>query len=149
MNYEIHFSIFKTKKIYENAISYYYSVLYRKFNIDIIAITLDAIAPLLDIRLSGGASPNNGAVELHIGGSWFPVCGDIWDINAGSVACRHLGYPAALNVSGGDRKLFSKEKLWVTVLRCGNESSLNHCYKQSISRSKCGKVANVRCETGQ
>ena len=86
-------------------------------------------------------------MKLYSGGKWFALCGDVWDINAGSVACRQLGYPVAKNVSGSGEGLVAKEKLWTAVSCNGNESSLNRCHKQSLS--KCGQKASVNCEPGQ
>ena len=101
------------------------------------------------IRLSGGKQPSIGAVELHSEGRWSPVCGDSWNIESGSVACRHLGYPAALNVSGIEKKVFSDVQKWTKVVCGGNESSLNRCHKQNIPYSKCGKLAKVSCKPGE
>ena len=101
------------------------------------------------IRLSGGKQPSVGAVELHNDGHWSPVCGDSWDIESGSVACRHLGYPAALNVSGIDKKVFLDVQKWTKVVCGGNESSLNRCHKQNVPNSKCEKLAKVSCKPGE
>ena len=102
-----------------------------------------------DIRLSGGKQPSIGAVELYSEGRWSPVCGDSWDIKSGSVACRRLGYPAALNVNRIDKKVFSDVQKWTKVVCSGNESSLNRCHKENIPYSKCEKLAKVSCEPGE
>ena len=44
-----------------------------------------------DIRLVGGASSNEGTVQLCLLSEWGTVCDDEWDNGDAAVVCRKLG----------------------------------------------------------
>ena len=50
------------------------------------------------IKLIGGGSEELG--NVYVDGK--PVCDDNWNINAGKVACRQLGYKGVLEIKSGE-----------------------------------------------
>lgn len=45
-----------------------------------------------DVRLMGGASDNEGRVEVCYGRTWGTVCDNGWSHHDGNIVCRQLGY---------------------------------------------------------
>ena len=48
-----------------------------------------------DVRLAGGASDQEGRVEVCIDNTWGSVCDNLWDNSDAGVVCFQLGYSRA------------------------------------------------------
>ena len=45
-----------------------------------------------EIRLEGGYSPEEGRVEVCVGGDWGTVCDDNWSTEDVNIVCSQLGF---------------------------------------------------------
>jgi hypothetical protein len=84
------------------------------------------------MRLAGGATPNEGRIEIYHAGLWGTVCDDTFDINDATVVCRSLGYQGAVIARspqlGGVNYPFGTGFIWVDDTSCsGTEKSLYDC----------------------
>ena len=75
-----------------------------------------------DVRLSGGATPNAGHVEVKYVDTWSGVCYERyasdtspWSFVNAEVVCKELGYPGALFARRGDRRT---RRSWMTGYKC-------------------------------
>ena len=80
-----------------------------------------------DVRLVGGATLQEGTVEVHHEGAWGTVCDDRFTSDDASVVCRQLGY------TGGEahrRAAFGEgtKTIWMDDVQCaGSETRLADC----------------------
>ncbi|XP_017656463.1 macrophage scavenger receptor types I and II isoform X1 [Nannospalax galili] len=84
--------------------------------------------PLKAVRLVGGSGPHEGRVEIFHEGQWGTVCDDRWEIRAGQVVCRSLGYQGVQTVH--KRAYFGQGTgpVWLNEVFCfGRESSIEEC----------------------
>ena len=63
-----------------------------------------------DIRLVGGATPNEGRLEVCFVNHWGTVCDDDFGSTEASLVCRLLGYP--------EEGLFKAEKNYYIFMQC-------------------------------
>lgn len=102
------------------------------------------------IRLSGGASPDEGRVEVWNDGTWGTICDDFWDLRDGNVVCRILGYTRAKTVTCCN-SFHSNDQLDMKLdnVKCtGLESSIFSCKHEGWGVHDCtqGKEeAGVMC----
>ncbi|XP_071484834.1 uncharacterized protein [Diadema antillarum] len=108
------------------------------------------------VRLAGGASDNEGRVEIFCDGQWGTVCDGYWDMKEANVVCRQLGYTSALSVFHNAHFGQGSGPIWLdtwTYCRTGREKSLLECYRwpwgcyPSRWTSSCGHSndVGVRC----
>ena len=55
-------------------------------------------AMTLMLRLVDGNTPDDGRVEICIGGFWGSVCDGRWDARDATVVCRQLGYNQSISL---------------------------------------------------
>ncbi len=99
-----------------------------------------------ELRLTEGAAPNEGRVNIFHEGIWRPVCSDRWDLADAHVACRQLGYRGASEARTriGD----SPHVYWLDEVACvGDEARLDACPANDWGDENCnsGEGAGVRC----
>ena len=49
------------------------------------------------VRLMDGPNAYTGRVEVYVNNTWGVVCDDRWNLYAGNVVCRQLGFSKALS----------------------------------------------------
>ena len=110
------------------------------------ALKLCSSAPI--VRLADGGAPNQGRVEINVGGVWGTVCDDSWDINDAQVVCRMLNLSAATAAPHSAEFGEGRGRIWLDDLQCtGNESSLLNCSHYGLGNHDCGhgEDASVVC----
>ena len=81
------------------------------------------------VRLTGSNSSVAGTIEVMYYGVWGGVLGyGYFDINAGHVVCRQLGYHSADEIFQYEFFGRLKGPLWIWRIHCnGNESNISDC----------------------
>nr|XP_034376205.1 macrophage scavenger receptor types I and II isoform X2 [Arvicanthis niloticus] len=83
---------------------------------------------LKTVRLVDGSGPHEGRVEIFHQGQWGTICDDRWDIRAGQVVCRSLGYQDVLAVHKRAHFGQGTGPIWLNEVMCfGRESSIENC----------------------
>lgn len=105
-----------------------------------------------DLRLVGGATYQEGRVEIYYNGEWGTVCDDSWDQEDAIVVCRQLRFGTdATAVSGGRGFPEGEGQIWLDDVQCtGWEDRLDHCLTRGWGVNDCnhGEDAGVRCAEG-
>ncbi|XP_022100561.1 deleted in malignant brain tumors 1 protein-like [Acanthaster planci] len=102
----------------------------------------------VSIRLVGGASSNEGRVEVYYQGQWGTVCDDGWDIDDANVVCRMLDLPAASHAWDDAHFGQGSGRIALDDVSCyGHESSLAQCSHQAWFSHDCdhSEDAGVTC----
>ena len=102
----------------------------------------------LDLTLADGGSNMSGRVKVMYAGRWGTVCNHNWDINAGNVVCRQLGYRRAEAVRGFSRR---SGQIFLDNVQCtGSEPSLSFCRHLGWGAHDCthDDDAGVVCTNG-
>ena len=110
-----------------------------------------------ELRLVGGATANEGRLEILLDGQWGTVCDDYWGKFDADVACRALGYEEG---SVADATQFMRAHfgagaqsvpIWLDNVECaGTETSLLACprrYSPAVGAHNCRhrEDVGVRC----
>ncbi|XP_075842666.1 macrophage scavenger receptor types I and II isoform X1 [Microtus pennsylvanicus] len=83
---------------------------------------------LKNVRLVDGTGPHEGRVEVFHQGRWGTICDDRWDIRAGQVVCRSLGYQGVQAVHKRAHFGQGSGPIWLNEVMCfGRESSIEDC----------------------
>ena len=79
------------------------------------------------IRLVGGATENEGRVELLVQGEWRTICDNGWDQADAEVVCRQLGFSSqgAVAISSAQ---FGQVSVWVIITTSPEYSSQSHIW---------------------
>ena len=91
------------------------------------------------VRLVGGASQQEGRIEIFFLGQWGTVCNYNWDFVDATVVCHELGYMRALGAPKSASFGAGSGLFWYSNVRCtGTEMSLTECSKYySLSGTAC------------
>ena len=99
-----------------------------------------------DIRLSNGATDNEGRVEICFNEVWGSICDDSWDRREVSVVCRELGYTDDVNNLVVLGAFFGKGEnaIHLDDLACiGNETKLANCSHPPVGIHNCAHAEDV------
>ncbi|NWR81385.1 LOXL4 oxidase, partial [Centropus unirufus] len=106
----------------------------------------------VQLRLAGPRGPaGEGRLEVLYQGRWGTVCDDGFDFHAATVACRQLGYTAAMGtlpMVTPSPVCVPPGPIWLDNVRCaGSEGSLAECIHNGWGTSDChhGEDAGVVC----
>ncbi|XP_041271527.1 lysyl oxidase homolog 4 [Onychostruthus taczanowskii] len=103
----------------------------------------------VQLRLGGPRGPaGEGRLEVLYQGRWGTVCDDGFDFHAATVACRQLGYTAAITWTHSATYGQGEGPIWLDNVRCGgSEGSLAECVHNGWGISDChhGEDAGVVC----
>ncbi|XP_054238187.1 lysyl oxidase homolog 4 isoform X2 [Indicator indicator] len=106
-------------------------------------------AAQVHLRLAGPRGPaGEGRLEVLYQGRWGTVCDDGFDFHAATVACRQLGYTAAITWTHSATYGQGEGPIWMDNVRCGgSEGSLAECTHNGWGTSDCnhGEDAGVVC----
>ncbi|KAM4836738.1 macrophage scavenger receptor types I and II isoform 2-T2 [Thomomys bottae] len=86
------------------------------------------VAQTKTVRLVDGQGPHEGRVEILHNGQWGTICDDHWEIRAGQVICRSLGYQGIQSVHKTAHFGKGTGPIWLKEVFCfGRESSIEEC----------------------
>ncbi len=102
------------------------------------------------VRLVGGASDNEGRVEVYHNSTWGTVCDDSWDITDANVVCQQLNYSRAISALGEAYFGEGSGPIHYDEVTCnGTETRLADCAHSGVGIHDCyhGEDAGVQCDT--
>ncbi|XP_035386193.1 neurotrypsin [Electrophorus electricus] len=105
-------------------------------------------AAFVPVRLTGGATPYEGRVEVYHAGQWGTVCDDQWDDSDAEVVCRQLGLGGTAKAWVGAYFGPGVGHVLLDEVGCtGNELSIEQCPKHGWGQHNCAHTedAGVSC----
>ena len=102
------------------------------------------------VQLVGGATANEGRIEIYYNGVWGTVCDDRWDLRDADVVCRQLGYRTAISAHGSAYFGAGPGAIYLANVACtGNEARLADCSHRGIGQHYCRhqEDAGVVCDS--
>ena len=79
------------------------------------------------LRIAGN-NPFTGRIEIYFNDKWGTICDNGWNIAAGLVACKQLGFDRVSQVFSGASHGQGTGPIWINAMNCfGNESSIFSC----------------------
>ncbi|KFO98314.1 Lysyl oxidase 4, partial [Calypte anna] len=113
------------------------------------AVPSDQDPSPVQLRLVGPRGPaGEGRLEVLYQGRWGTICDDGFDFHVATVACRQLGYTAAVTWTHSATYGQGEGPIWLDNVRCGgSEGSLAECVHNGWGTSDChhGEDAGVVC----
>ena len=108
-------------------------------------ITADNKTDPLGVRLVDGVTNQTGRIEIQYNGLWGTICERNFDLNSANVACRSLGFIAALCLVSTIRS--GTGPIWLNNVRClGNETSLEQCPHDGFGNHNCYHSLDIGVE---
>ncbi|XP_007425604.2 macrophage receptor MARCO [Python bivittatus] len=95
------------------------------------------------LRLIG--QDKRGRVEILYNGVWGTICDDHWNLDAGTVVCRMMGFSRAIETFTA---VPGSGQIWLDDVTCtGTESSIYSCNKREWGENNCShsEDAGVEC----
>ena len=94
-----------------------------------------------DLRLRGGASHNEGRLEVYHDNEWGTVCDDFFGRVDAKVACKQMDYTGAEAVLT-DVAVASGRRFWLDDVNCvGDEAKLTECFYNSNVRNMSSRTS--------
>ncbi|XP_072021373.1 scavenger receptor cysteine-rich domain-containing protein DMBT1-like [Amphiura filiformis] len=96
-----------------------------------------------EVRLSGGASSNEGRVEINIDGEWGTMCDDDFGDEDAVVICRQLGYSNYIRWETTTE--VGSGPIWLDNINCaGTEEHIMDCQHNGLGSTNCGHSEDIQ-----
>ena len=94
-----------------------------------------------DLRLRGGATHNEGRLEIFHDNEWGTICDDFFWRRDAKVACKQMGYTGA-EAYLTDVAVAPDRRFWLDDVNCvGNEAKLTECFYNSNVRNSSSRTS--------